>query len=85
MIKNPFDGLYMHLNLEEKEWSGGYSTKCALCRIDLVYPAGYATTDEGYAPLILTYIDKAALDEDKYFCSYNCLEDWIDKFVVKFL
>ena len=81
MVDNPFNGLYMHVNFEEREWSGGYITRCALCDTKLIYSPDLPEN----VPHILTHIDNAALDEDKYFCGYNCLEDWLNEYVVKFI
>lgn len=82
MAKNPYDGFWMHINVETKEWFGGYINHCCMCNKEMKYSENYPTTDEGSAPLILTFIEKASMDSHKYFCSYDCFENWIDKFVV---
>ena len=79
MAKNPYDGLQMHINVETKEWNGEYFGECDLCQKKMKY---YKDDEEGTTPLILTHIEKASLDQYKYFCSYNCFEDWIDKFII---
>lgn len=76
MAKNPFDGLEMRINMETREWIGSKTESCAMCEKVIHY-----CTDES-VPLILTHIEKASLDGYKYFCSYECFEKWIAKFIM---
>lgn len=75
MEKNPYDGLIMRIDFEEKEWSGNYLIKCSLCSMESIW-------DNEDTPIVLTYIENVPMDKDKYFCSYDCMENWLNKFVV---
>ena len=77
MIQNQYNGLIMYIDFEEREWTGGYLFNCAHCQIEFYY-------DVKDDPIIvLSYIENAYLDRDIAFCTYNCMEDWLNEFMVK--
>lgn len=84
-MKNPFDGLIMHVDFEEREWTGAYAANCAMCIKEMIYPVNFPVTEGSNVPIILTYVEHAHMDADKYFCSYDCMEDWINKFALNFI
>lgn len=79
MDKNPFNDLYMHMDVETKEWTGAAINNCSMCQKEIKYPI-YDQTEDNMM-LVLTYVERAYLDSNKCFCSYKCFEKWIADFI----
>lgn len=74
----------IHYSVLEDVWVDPKSPYCTYCQKNfMLEPLDFKDGEVLPEPIILTDIDNVSLDENKYFCTFSCMEDWFNSFVVK--